>query len=94
MSGIEWTGSTWNPISGCDQISPGCQHCYAEAFAKRTGNQVWGKGADRRRFAPAHWAEPLKWDRAAEATDTATARALLEEAAHLRREASKAEPGQ
>lgn len=32
---IEWTNSTWNPITGCDAISPGCEHCYAERMAKR-----------------------------------------------------------
>lgn len=32
---IEWTGSTWNPITGCVKISPGCMHCYAERMAKR-----------------------------------------------------------
>ena len=34
-SGIEWTDSTWNPTTGCDQVSPGCDHCYAMSMAKR-----------------------------------------------------------
>lgn len=34
-SSIEWTESTWNPITGCTKISPGCAHCYAERMAKR-----------------------------------------------------------
>ena len=34
-SGIEWTESTWNPVTGCTKISPGCKHCYAERMAKR-----------------------------------------------------------
>ena len=34
-SAIEWTGSTWNPVTGCKKISPGCKHCYAERMAKR-----------------------------------------------------------
>jgi protein gp37 len=34
-SSIEWTESTWNPITGCDKISPGCKFCYAERMAKR-----------------------------------------------------------
>ena len=34
-SAIEWTESTWNPVTGCDQISPGCDNCYALALAKR-----------------------------------------------------------
>jgi len=35
MSTIEWTQETWNPITGCTKISPGCQHCYAEIMARR-----------------------------------------------------------
>ncbi len=35
LSKIEWTGSTWNPVTGCTKISPGCMHCYAERMAKR-----------------------------------------------------------
>lgn len=34
-SHIEWTEATWNPVTGCDKISPGCAHCYAERMAKR-----------------------------------------------------------
>ena len=34
-SAIEWTESTWNPVTGCTKISPGCKHCYAERMAKR-----------------------------------------------------------
>jgi protein gp37 len=34
-SGIEWTESTWNPVTGCTKISTGCKHCYAERMAKR-----------------------------------------------------------
>jgi len=34
-SRIEWTESTWNPVTGCTKISPGCKHCYAERMAKR-----------------------------------------------------------
>lgn len=34
-SGIEWTESTWNPVTGCNKISPGCKHCYAERMAQR-----------------------------------------------------------
>src|SRR5690554_8207615 len=32
---IEWTESTWNPVTGCTKISAGCQNCYAERMAKR-----------------------------------------------------------
>lgn len=34
-SKIEWTESTWNPVTGCTKISEGCQHCYAERMARR-----------------------------------------------------------
>lgn len=34
-SHIEWTDATWNPVTGCTKISPGCKHCYAERMAKR-----------------------------------------------------------
>ena len=34
-SAIEWTESTWNPLTGCTKISPGCKHCYAERMALR-----------------------------------------------------------
>lgn len=32
---IEWTDVTWNPVTGCSKVSPGCAHCYAEAVAAR-----------------------------------------------------------
>lgn len=34
-SSIEWTNSTWNPVTGCTKVSPGCKHCYAERMAIR-----------------------------------------------------------
>ena len=34
-SKIEWTESTWNPVTGCTKISPGCDNCYAERMARR-----------------------------------------------------------
>ena len=34
-SAIEWTDATWNPVTGCTKVSPGCKHCYAETFAER-----------------------------------------------------------
>ncbi|MEJ2302268.1 MAG: DUF5131 family protein, partial [Anaerolineales bacterium] len=34
-SKIEWTESTWNPLTGCTKVSPGCKHCYAERMALR-----------------------------------------------------------
>lgn len=67
-SKIEWTRSTFNPWWGCERVSPGCAHCYAEAFAKRTGHDIWGGSADRRFFGDKHWNEPLRWN--AEAAKT------------------------
>ena len=34
-SSIEWTESTWNPVTGCNKVSLGCKNCYAERMAKR-----------------------------------------------------------
>src|SRR5512134_2421615 len=34
-SSIEWTDATWNPVTGCAKISPGCDNCYAERFSER-----------------------------------------------------------
>ena len=61
-STIEWTHHTFNPWWGCAKVSPGCANCYAEAWAKRVGQKVWGAGEDRRFFTEKHWAEPLKWN--------------------------------
>lgn len=66
-SKIEWTDHTFNPWWGCVKVSPGCAHCYAETFSKRTGNAVWGEESPRRFFGDKHWNEPRKWNAAAEA---------------------------
>src|SRR5512147_853855 len=62
-SGIEWTESTWNPITGCVKISPGCKHCYAERMSKRL--QAMGQPNYANGFNLAlheHALElPLKW---------------------------------
>jgi protein gp37 len=63
-SSIEWTKHTFNISWGCVKSSPGCDHCYAESWAKRYG-WGWGPGAERRVLSPAYWAEPLKWNAAA-----------------------------
>jgi len=65
-SNIEWTHHTFNPWWGCVNVSPACDHCYAENLAKRFGTQ-WGKDTERRFFGDRHWNEPLKWDVAAQA---------------------------
>lgn len=63
-SRIAWTHSTFNPWIGCQAISPGCEHCYAEAYAKRVGRDF----AKRTRTSAAYWREPLKWNKKAEAS--------------------------
>ena len=64
-SKIEWTTHTFNPWWGCLKVSEACKHCYAEAWAKRVGQPVWGQSAPRRFFGEQHWAQPLRWDRLA-----------------------------
>jgi protein gp37 len=59
---IEWARYTFNPWTGCTRVSPGCDHCYAEGWAKRSGHVEWGAHAPRRRTADAYWREPLKWN--------------------------------
>lgn len=66
-SKIEWTHHTFNPWWGCIKVSPACKHCYAESWAKRVGMDLWGGKSPRRFFSDAHWREPLKWNREAEA---------------------------
>lgn len=61
-SAIEWTHHTFNPWWGCTKVSPGCKNCYAEAFARRIGRNIWGAGKERRFFGEAHWREPHKWN--------------------------------
>ena len=39
-SAIEWTDATWNPVTGCSKVSPGCAHCYAERLSLRFGRSV------------------------------------------------------
>ncbi|MBL1177613.1 DUF5131 family protein [Pantanalinema sp. GBBB05] len=58
MTTIEWTQETWNPVTGCNKISPGCAHCYAADIAKR----FWGerKFTDVQ-FHPERLEQPLKW---------------------------------
>ncbi len=61
-SKIEWTDHTFNPWWGCTKVSEACKHCYAEAWAKRVGQNVWGPKNNRRFFGEKHWNEPLKWN--------------------------------
>jgi protein gp37 len=66
-SKIEWTDHTFNPWEGCQKVSPGCDHCYAETRnARFAGGQAinWGPGAPRRRTSAANWRKPLAWNAA------------------------------
>lgn len=65
QTGIEWTDATWNPVSGCTKISPGCDHCYAERFAERfrgTAGHPFEAGFDLT-LRPHKLDEPLRWRR-------------------------------
>lgn len=69
-TGISWTHSTFNPWRGCQRVSPGCEHCYAETLSKRNPGLLghWGppaSGGTRIIASPAMWREPLKWNAAA-----------------------------
>ena len=63
---IEWAHHTFNPVVGCTKVSPACDHCYAEGWAKRTGHPELWKG-ERRRTSAENWKQPLKWNAAARA---------------------------
>ena len=65
MSGtsIEWTEETWNPVTGCTKVSPGCQHCYAERFSERfrgVPGHPYETGFDVT-LRPERLAKPLGW---------------------------------
>jgi len=66
-STIEWTHHTFNPVLGCQKVGAGCDNCYAEGWAKRSGLVKWGAGEARRVTSDAYWRQPLKWDREAAA---------------------------
>jgi protein gp37 len=72
MTSIEWTEQTWNPTTGCDRISPGCDNCYALTMAKRLkgmGQAKYQNDGDPRTSGPGFaltthpdtLAEPLRW---------------------------------
>ncbi|HEX7055425.1 MAG TPA: phage Gp37/Gp68 family protein [Burkholderiales bacterium] len=61
-SAIEWTHHTFNPWWGCTKVSPGCKHCYAETWARRIGQTLWGPRAPRRQLSDAYWQQPLSWN--------------------------------
>ena len=64
-SSIEWTDATWNPVTGCTKVSPGCAHCYAETFAERfrgVPGHPYEQGFDVKLWR-ARLALPLEWKR-------------------------------
>lgn len=67
-SAIEWTDHTFNPWTGCQRVSPGCDHCYAEALSKRAPRTFgsWLPGGPRKRTSEEYWKQPLRWNRKAE----------------------------
>lgn len=61
-TGIEWTDATWNPVTGCTKVSPGCAHCYAEAITlrfRRGGPFLPGKTTIKTH--PERLSHPGKW---------------------------------
>jgi len=75
---IEWThrclpggtvipGYTFNIAWGCQRVSEGCKHCYADTLASRYGYTLWGSQAPRRVLSPAYWQQPLRWNSEARA---------------------------
>lgn len=64
-SSIEWTDATWNPVTGCTKISPGCTNCYAERFAERfrgVKGHPYEQGFALRLW-PERLEQPLRWTR-------------------------------
>jgi protein gp37 len=63
QSAIEWTEATWNPVTGCTQVSPGCAHCYAKTFAERwrgVPGHHYEQGFDLRLWE-GRLEQPLRW---------------------------------
>jgi protein gp37 len=67
QSSIEWTDATWNPVTGCSKVSPGCAHCYAESLSLRFG---WSKSPwtpanaeENVVLRPERMDQPLRWQK-------------------------------
>jgi protein gp37 len=64
-SGIQWTDATWNPVTGCSKVSPGCAHCYAETLSLRFGwsQRPWlpKYAAENIILHPERLDQPLRW---------------------------------
>jgi protein gp37 len=62
-SDIEWTDATWNPVTGCTKISPGCDNCYAERFSERfrgVSGHAFENGFDLT-LRPERLEQPMSW---------------------------------
>lgn len=57
---IRWTDTTWNPMTGCSKISPGCKHCYAEVIASKFEGKAFPNGFAPT-FKPHRLSEPARW---------------------------------
>lgn len=67
---IEWTDETWNPVTGCAKVSPGCKHCYAHTFAERFRGTVMPSGREHPFYSgfdpklrPERLDQPFGWRR-------------------------------
>jgi protein gp37 len=65
---IQYAHGSWSSWFGCSHVSPGCENCFAEAWAKRSGIVEWGPGKPRR--LNKNWQAPLQWDKKAKAAGT------------------------
>jgi protein gp37 len=62
-SKIEWCDHTFNPWIGCQKVSPGCDHCYAEAMMDHRYKRVqWGPHGERQRTSEQNWKTPIQWN--------------------------------
>lgn len=65
MTAIEWTDATWNPVTGCSKVSPGCDHCYAETLSLRFGwsKKPWtpGNADENVVLHPERLRKPMSW---------------------------------
>ena len=74
LTNIPYVRHTFNPWVGCERVSAGCEHCYAEIWAKRAGwPELWQ--GERRRTKAASWKKPRQWN--AQAADEGVRRRVL-----------------